>query len=86
LKETWLSEDPPEPVLTRVSDIKHRLKTANDLAQKHLDIAQSKMKKWYDLKARERVFKSGDRGWCCSQSMGTPYRLGIVDLIPSLRK
>ena len=36
LKERWLSDEEPESVLVRISDIRHRLWTANELAQKNL--------------------------------------------------
>ena len=61
LKERWLSDEEPESVLVRISDIRHRLRTANELAQKNLKAAQSGMKTWYDRKARTRVFKPGDQ-------------------------
>ena len=48
LKERWLSDEEPESVLTRMSDIRHRLRKANELAQKNLKAAQAGMKTWYD--------------------------------------
>ena len=45
----------------RISDIRHRLRTANELAQKNLKAAQSGMKPWYDWKAKTRVFKPGNQ-------------------------
>ena len=61
LKERWLSDEEPESVLVRISDIRHQLQTANELAQKNLKAAQSEMKSRYDRKARTRVFKPGDQ-------------------------
>ena len=61
LKEWWLSDEEPESVLVRISDIRHWLWTANALTQKNLKAAQSGMKSWYDRKARTRVFKPGDQ-------------------------
>ena len=62
LKERWLSDEEPESVLTRMSDIRHRLRKANELAQKNLKAAQAGIKTWYDKGARTRVFKPGDQG------------------------
>jgi len=45
LKETWLSDDTPESLLTRMSNVCHRLRIANQLPQKHL---KTTMKTWYD--------------------------------------
>ena len=44
-----------------MSDIRHRLRKANELAQKNLKAAQAGMKTWYDKRARTRVFKPGDQ-------------------------
>ena len=74
LKEQWLSDEEPESVLVRISDIRHRLRTANELAQKNLKAAQSRMKLWYDRKARTRVFKPGDEGFVLLPIHGNPLQ------------
>ena len=74
LKETWLSDDVPESLLTRMSNVRHRLRTANELAQKHLKAAQSTMKTWYDRKSRDRVFKSGDKVLVLLPVHGSPLQ------------
>lgn len=48
-------------MLHHVSDIRSRLFTAREMAKKHLQGAQSKMKKWYNVRATEQVFKPGDK-------------------------
>ena len=52
LKETWLTTDPPQDVLTQVTDVCHRLLRANKFAKKNLQSAQAHMKAWYDKKAQ----------------------------------
>ena len=44
-----------------MSDVRDRLHTAKELAQKHLTKTQSAMKTRYNKKARDRVFQSGDK-------------------------
>ena len=61
LKDAWLSESNPRSVLQHVGDIRSRLFTAREMAKKHLQGVQTKMKKWYDVKAKSRVFEPGDR-------------------------
>ena len=61
LKEGWLTEEPPTNLLDHVSDLRSRLTAAGELAQKNLKSAQSKMKLWYDRKAKLRKFNVGDK-------------------------
>ena len=63
LKESWLNNDndSSQSVITHVSDVRERLKVANELAQKNLKLSQGRMKLWYDKKARCRTFKPGDQ-------------------------
>ena len=75
LKETWLLDDAPESLLTRMSNVRDRLHTANELAQKHLKKTQSAMKTWYDQKARDRVFKCGDKVLVLLPVHGSPLQV-----------
>ena len=77
LKEQWLSDEEPERVLVQISDIRHRLRTANELAQKNLKAAQSGMKLWSSLVIRCLY---------CYQSMAILCKLVIVDPLPLQRK
>ena len=74
LKETWLLDNVSESLLTRLSDVRDRLHTANRLAQKHLKRTQSVMKTWYDHKARDRVFKCGDKVLVLLPVHGSPLQ------------
>ena len=60
-KECWLDDDPEKSVLVHVSDVRERLRKANEFAQKNLKSAQHCMKVWYDKKARYREFNPGDK-------------------------
>ena len=44
LKESWLNEEPPINLLDQVSDLRHRLTSAWELAQKNMKTVQGKMK------------------------------------------
>ena len=61
LKESWLEEEPPINLLDQVSDLRHRLTSAWELAQSNMKTVQGKMKTWYDKKAQKRTFKVGER-------------------------
>ncbi|XP_065894244.1 uncharacterized protein [Dysidea avara] len=63
LKESWLNSDndSSHSVITHITDVRERLKVANKLAQKNLRSSQSRMKQWYDKKARSRTFQPGDQ-------------------------
>ena len=62
LKEKWLDEDPEKiSVLKYVATFKDRLFRAGQIAKKNLQESQSKMKVWYDRKAKSRCFEPGDR-------------------------
>jgi transposase InsO family protein len=62
LKEKLLSDDGPKlNLLDYVSDFRHRLSSACDLARKNLENAQSGMKHRFDKHARQRHFKPGDK-------------------------
>ena len=67
LKEKWLDEDPEKiSVLKYVATFKDRLFRAGQIAKRNLQESQSKMKVWYDRKAKSRCFEHGDRFWFCS--------------------
>ena len=53
LKENWLASEPPTNLLDQVSDLRHRLTSACELAQKNMKVTQSRMKRWYNKKARQ---------------------------------
>ena len=61
LKEKWLGSDDPPNILRYVSDFKHRSLRAREIAMENLKGAQSKMKGYYDHKARVRKFNVGDK-------------------------
>ena len=50
--ECWLDDDSEKSVLMHVSDVRDRLRKANEFAQKNLKSAQHHMKRWYDKKER----------------------------------
>ena len=61
LKEKWLGSNDPPSILRYVSDFKHILLRAREIAMENLKEAQSKMKGWYDHTARVRKFNVGDK-------------------------
>ena len=62
LKEKWLDEDPEKiSVLKYVATFKDRLFRAGQMAKRNLQESQSKMKVWYDRKAKSRCFEPGNR-------------------------
>ena len=62
LNEKWLDEDPEKiSVLKYVATFKDRLFRAGQMAKRNLQESQSKMKVWYDRKAKSRCFEPGDR-------------------------
>ena len=78
LKEVWLTPDDTQDVITRVTDVHHRLKKTTQLARKNLHAAQGTMKTWYDKNARQRTFNLVIWCWYCCQFMVIPCRLDIV--------
>lgn len=73
LKESFLSEDePPVNLLDYVTTFKNRLFKANELARKNLHHKQTRMKVWYDQKARERKFHVGQDTGATSHCWPTP--------------
>ena len=75
LKEKWLDEDPEKiSVLKYVATFKDRLFRAGQLAKRNLQESQSKMKVWYDRKAKSRCFEPGDRVLVLFPVVGNPLQ------------
>ena len=72
LKEKWLDEDPEKiSVLKYVATFKDR---AGQMAKRNLQESQSKMKSWYDRKAKSRCFEPGDRVLVLFPVVGNPLQ------------
>ena len=75
LKEKWLDEDPEKiSVLKYVATFKNRLFRAGQIAKRNLQESQSKMKVWYDRKAKSRCFEPGDRVLVLFPVVGNPLQ------------
>ena len=75
LKEKWLDEDPEKiSVLKYVVTFKDRLFRAGQIAKRNLQESQSKMKVWYDRKAKSRCFEPGDRVLVLFPVVGNPLQ------------
>ena len=75
LKEKWLDEDPEKiSVLKYVATFKDRLFRAGQMAKRKLQESQSKMKVWYDRKAKSRCFVPGDRVLVLFPVIGNPLQ------------
>ena len=75
LKEKWLDEDPEKiSVLKYVATFKDRLFRAGQIAKRNLQESQSKMKVWYDRKAKSRCFEPGDRVLVLFPVVGNPWQ------------
>ena len=75
LKEKWLDEDPEKiSVLKYVATFKDRLFRAGQMAKRNLQESQSKMKVWYDKKAKSRCFEPGDRVLVLFPVVGNPLQ------------
>ena len=75
LKEKWLDEDPEKiSVLKYVATFKDRLFRAGQIAKRNLQESQSKMKVWYDRKAKSRCFEPGDRVLVLFPVIGNPLQ------------
>lgn len=61
LQENWLNEFEPKNQLDHVSSFRYKLHRACELATQNLAATQSKMKGWFDKKAKIRQFKPGDK-------------------------
>ena len=75
IKEKWLDEDPEKiSVLKYVATFKDRLFRAGQMAKRNLQESQSKMKVWYDRKAKSRCFEPGDRVLVLFPVVGNPLQ------------
>ena len=75
LKEKWLDENPEKiSVLEYVATFKNRLFRAGQIAKRNLQESQSKMKIWYDRKAKSRCFEPGDRVLVLFPVVGNPLQ------------
>ena len=75
LREKWLDEDPEKiSVLKYVATFKDRLFRAGQMAKRNLQESQSKMKVWYDRKAKSRSFEPGDRVLVLFPVIGNPLQ------------
>ena len=72
LKETWLSSTEETGLLTYVENFKTRLYNALTLVKLNLLQAQSKMKAYYDTKAKTRSFNPGDQVLMLTPMIGQP--------------
>lgn len=74
LKEKLLEEDSSSQVnlLKHVSAFRHRLRRACEIAGENLKRTQTKMKVWYDRKARCRSFEVGDQVLILLPVVGSP--------------
>ena len=75
LKEKWLDEDPEKiSVLKYVATFKDRLFRAGQMAKRNLQESRSKMKVWYDRKAKSECFAPGDRVLVLFLVVGNPLQ------------
>ena len=82
LKEKSLDEDPEKiSVLKYVATFKDRLFRAGQMAKRNLQESQSKMKVWYDRKAKSRCFEPGDRVLVLFPVLGNPLQAKVVKKI-----
>ena len=74
-KEKWLDEDPEKiSVLKYVATFKDSLFRAGQMAKRNLQESQSKMKVWYDRKAKSRCFEPCDRVLVLFPVVGNPLQ------------
>ena len=87
LKEKWLDEDPEKiSVLKYVATFKDRLLRAGQMAKRNLQESQSKMKVWYDRKAKSRCFEPGDRVLVLFPVVGNPFQAKYSGLYKVVKK
>ncbi len=74
LKEKLLEEESSssENLLDHVSVFRYRLRRACEIAGENLERTQTKMKLWYDQKARSRSFDAGDQVLILLPVVGSP--------------
>ncbi len=62
LKESWVANHrSSESVVSHVLAMRDRMESMTGLVQEHLKDAQARQKRWYDRRARDRVFQPGDQ-------------------------
>ena len=61
LKENCLASELTTNLIDQVSDLHLKLTSACELARKNMKVTQSRMKTWYDKKARRCTFKVGEK-------------------------
>ena len=87
LKEKWLDEDPEKiSVLKYVATFKDRLFRAGQMVKRNLQESQSKMKVWYDRKAKSRCFEPGDRVLVLFPVVGNPLQAKYSGLYKVVKK
>ena len=74
LQEAWLEDKSQYNMLEYVSKFRQRLQTAWSVARENLSQSQTRMKTWYDRKARDRSFQSGDKVLLFLPVRGTPLQ------------
>ena len=75
LKPKWLDQDPEKiSVLKYVASFKDMLFRAGKMAKRNLQESQSKMKVWYDRKAKPRCFEPGERVLVLFPVVGNPLQ------------
>ena len=85
LKESWLDQkNDSQSVIAHISDVRERLKVANELAQKNLKSSQDKL--WYDQKARARTIQPGDQVLVLLPLHGQPLQACYCGLYTVERK
>lgn len=72
LQETWLSSTEDTGLLTYVENFKNRLYNALKVVRSNLLQAQDKMKVYYDVNARTRIFQPGDKVLMLTPLSGQP--------------
>lgn len=61
VRDQWMPSDPPQNLITYVNGFRHRLFEAGEMAKKHLQLSQKKMKRLFDRRAEKRQFSVGDQ-------------------------
>ena len=61
LREGWEAEVEPQPLAEYITNLRERMRCAQELARSNLEAAQGKMKAQYDKGTKCREFEKGDR-------------------------
>ena len=72
LKEKWLDEDPEKISVQKY--VAAYVDRAWQIAKRNLQESQSKMKVWYDRKAKSRCFEPGDKVLVLFPVVGNPLQ------------